>query len=278
MLSRVVLTVSFAIPLSLLTLACSQEGQEGQEGGRAALQSLTPPMAEVVPQELEKHGDVRVDDYYWLRERENPEVIAYLEAENAYTEAVMAHTAELRAKLFEEIKGRIKQTDLSVPFKLDDYFYYTKTEEGKEYPIYARKRGSLEADEEILIDVNAVAEGHGFTSVPRPAMSYDHGIMAFAADTVGRRFYTIRFRDLRSGELLDDDVSGARMKGPATNVSPGACASPARFGRDEKPLSPGPSFPSPRDHPRGRGSKGASSSDSSERERACAPSSPSAWP
>jgi len=202
-LSRIVLAVSLAIPLSLLTFACSPEGQEG---GRAALQSLTPPMAEVAPQELEKHGDVRVDDYYWLRERENPEVIAYLEAENAYTEAVMAHTKDLQEKLFEEIKGRIKQTDLSVPYKLDDYFYYTKTEEGKEYPIYARKRGSLEADEEILIDVNEVAEGHGFTSVPPPAMSYDHSIMAFATDTVGRRFYNIRFKDLSSGEMLDDEV------------------------------------------------------------------------
>jgi len=206
--SRVILAVSFAIPLSLLTLACSQEGQQG---GRAALQSLTPPMATVAPERLEKHGDVRVDDYYWLRERENPEVIAYLEAENAYTEAVMAHTADLRQKLFEEIKGRIKQTDLSVPYKLDDYFYYSKTEEGKEYPIYARKRGSLEADEEILIDVNEVAEGHGFTSVPRPAMSYDHSIMAFATDTVGRRFYTIRFKNLATGQMLDDQI------GPVTS-------------------------------------------------------------
>jgi oligopeptidase B len=206
-LSRVVLAVSLAIPLSLLTLACSPE--ERQPGG-AALQSLTPPMVKVVPEQLEKHGDVRVDDYYWLRERENPEVIAYLEAENAYTEAVMAHTEDLQEKLVEEIKGRIKQTDLSVPFELDDYFYYTKTEEGKEYPIYARKKGSLEAEEEILIDVNEVAEGHGFTSIPRPAMSYDHSIMAFAADTVGRRFYTIRFRDLDTGEILDDEI------GPAT--------------------------------------------------------------
>ena len=202
-LSRVVLASWLALPSLFVTLACSREVPKG---GGTALQSLTPPVAKVVPERLEKHGDVRVDDYYWLRERENPEVIAYLEAENAYTEAVMAHTADLREKLFEEIKARIKQTDLSVPFRLDDYFYYTKTEEGKEYPIYARKKGSLDADEEILIDVNEVAEGHGFTSVPRPAMSYDHNIMAFAADTVGRRFYTIRFKDLRTGEMLDDEI------------------------------------------------------------------------
>jgi len=187
---------------SSMTLACSRDQQ--MAGGQEEL--MPPPIAQVIPEELEKHGDVRVDNYFWLREREDPEVIAYLEAENEYTAAVMAHTEELREELFEEIKGRIKQTDLSVPFKLDDYFYYTKTEEGKEYPVYARKRGSLDADEEILIDVNEMAEGHGFTSVPRPAISYEQNIMAFAADTVGRRFYTIRFKNLDSGELLDDKI------------------------------------------------------------------------
>jgi oligopeptidase B len=194
--------VRVPLPLSLMTVACSQEqaGQEAQE------ELMPPPTAKIIPFELEKHGDVRVDEYYWLRERENPEVIAYLEAENEYTEAVMAGTKDLREKLFEEIKGRIKQTDLSVPFKLDDYFYYTKTEEGKEYPIYARKKGSLEADEQIMIDVNEVAEGHGFTSVPRPRVSYGQDIMAFAADTVGRRFYTIRFKNLDTGQLLDDKI------------------------------------------------------------------------
>ena len=201
--SRIALAFSLTLPGIVITAACSQE----QQGARQAeLGSLTPPVAEAVPKQLEMHGDVRVDDYFWLRERENHEVIAYLEAENEYTAAVMAHTEELREKLFEEIKGRIKQTDLSVPFKLDDYFYYSKTEEGKEYPIYARKKGSLDADEEILIDVNEVAEGHGFTSVPRPAMSNDQNIMAFATDTVGRRFYTVRFKNLDSGELLDDKI------------------------------------------------------------------------
>jgi oligopeptidase B len=201
MLSRVVLSVFLALPLSLMTVACAQEraSQEAQE-------EPMPPTAKVVPHELELHGDVRVDEYYWLRERENPEVIAYLEAENEYTEAVMAGTKVLREKLFEEIKGRIKQTDLSVPFRLDDYYYYSRTEEGKEYPIYARKQGSLEADEEVLIDVNEVAEGHGFTSVPMPRMSSDHTIMAFATDTVGRRFYTIRFKNLNTGELYEDKI------------------------------------------------------------------------
>jgi oligopeptidase B len=194
-----------------LFLATVAWPQEQQHAGHPNWQSLTPPMARVIPQQLEKHGDVRVDDYYWLRERDNPEVMAYLEAENAYTEAMMAHTAALQRKLFEEIKGRIKQTDLSVPFKRDGYFYYTKTEEGKEYPIYARKWGSLDAEEEILIDVNEVAEGHGFTSVPWPEVSDDHSLMAFATDTVGRRFYTIRFKKLDTGELLDEAI------GPVTS-------------------------------------------------------------
>jgi oligopeptidase B len=160
---------------------------------------LTPPVAKIVPYQLQMHGHVRTDNYYWLRERENPEVIAHLEAENAYTEAVMAHTGELQEALFDEIVGRIKQTDLSVPFFRDGYYYYTRMEEGKEYPVYARKKGSLEAEEEILIDVNELGEGHGFTSVGRPAVSSEGNLIAFAHDTVGRRFYNIRFKNLDTG-------------------------------------------------------------------------------
>lgn len=169
---------------------------------------LTPPVAKIVPYQLQMHGHVRTDNYYWLRERENPEVIAHLEAENAYTEAVMAHTGELQEALFDEIVGRIKQTDLSVPFFRDGYYYYTRMEEGKEYPVYARKKGSLEAEEEILIDVNELGEGHGFTSVGRPAVSSEGNLIAFAHDTVGRRFYNIRFKNLDTGELLEDEIPG----------------------------------------------------------------------
>jgi len=104
-------------------------------------------MVKKIPTKLEKHGHVRVDDYYWLRERENPEVIGYLNEENAYAAKEMAHAREFEEKLFAEIKGRFKQTDLSVPYKRDDYFYYTRYEEGKEYPIYARRRGSLDQPE-----------------------------------------------------------------------------------------------------------------------------------
>ncbi len=167
---------------------------------------VTAPAAKVVPQRLEMHGHVRTDNYYWLRERENPEVIAYLEAENEYTAAMMAHTEALQEKLFEEIVGRIQQTDLSVPTFRDGYYYYTKTEEGKDYPIYARKKGSLEADEEILIDVNELAEGHGYTSVRFPAVTPEGNLIAFAIDTVGRRFYDVHFKNLDSGAILEDEI------------------------------------------------------------------------
>jgi oligopeptidase B len=111
---------------------------------------------------LEKHGHIRVDDYYWLRERDNPDVIRYLNEENQYAAKEMEHTRAFEEKLLEEIIGRIKQTDMSVPYKRDDYYYYTRYEPGKEYPIYARKRGSLEEGEEIMLDANVLAAGHEF--------------------------------------------------------------------------------------------------------------------
>lgn len=168
--------------------------------------NLTPPQAKVLPTKLEKHGHQRIDNYYWLNKRDNPEVLAYLTAENEYAKAAMAHREGLEEALFEEIRGRIKQTDLSVPYKLDDYFYYARFEEGKEYPLYCRKLRTLEADEELMLDVNVLAEGHEYCSVGGLAISFGQGILAYAVDTQGRRIYTIRFKDLGSGELLPDMV------------------------------------------------------------------------
>lgn len=165
-----------------------------------------PPAAKKVPTRLEKHGHIRTDDYFWLKDRDNPEVVKYLEAENAYTDAVMAPTQALQAKLAQEFKNRIKQTDLSVPYKKDGYYYYTRTEEGKEYPIHCRKKGSLTAPEEILLDVNKMAEGHAFFSCGRGEVSSGQDILAYPADTVGRRFYTIRFKNLATGEPLPDEI------------------------------------------------------------------------
>ncbi|HWX76853.1 MAG TPA: S9 family peptidase [Candidatus Acidoferrales bacterium] len=161
-------------------------------------------MVRQIPTRLEKHGCVRLDDYYWLRERDNPEVIAYLNAENEHAEKQMAHTKAFEEKLFEEIKGRFKQTDMSVPYKRDDYFYYTRYEEGKEYPIYARKRGSLERPEEIMLDVNVLAQGHEFFSVGGSAVSSGQDILAYAVDTQGRRVHTTYFKNLENGEMLSD--------------------------------------------------------------------------
>ena len=176
-------------------------------GCKPQRQTATPPNAAVKPVKLEKHGDVREDNYFWLKERENPEVIAYLEAENAYTDTMMGHTEGFQEELFEEIKGRIKQTDLSVPYKRDDYYYYTRVVEGKEYPIYCRKKGSLDAAEEIMIDANALAEGHKFSSVGGVDISSGQDIVSFAQDTLGRRFYSLRFKNLSTGELLPDEIS-----------------------------------------------------------------------
>ena len=157
-----------------------------------------------IPTKLEKHGHVRVDDYYWLRERENPEVIRYLNEENEYAAKEMAHTREFEEKLFEEIKGRFKQTDMSVPYRRDHYYYYTRYEQGKEYPIHARKRGSLDQSEEIMLDANVLAEGHEFFSIGGSAVSSGHDILAYAVDTQGRRIHTAYLKNLTTGEMLPD--------------------------------------------------------------------------
>ncbi len=161
-------------------------------------------MVKKIPTKLEKHGHVRVDNYYWLRERENPEVIKHLTEENDYAAKEMAHTRALEERLFAEIKGRFKQTDMSVPYKREDYFYYTRYEEGKEYPVYARKRDSLDAPEEIMLNANTLAEGHEFFSIGGSAVSAGQDILAYAVDTQGRRIYTAYLKDLTTGEMLPD--------------------------------------------------------------------------
>ncbi len=165
-----------------------------------------PPVAEIIPKELTIHGDTRVDNYYWLNQRENPKVIEYLEAENAYKDAVMKHTEPLQKKLYDEIIGRIKQTDMSVPYKDNGYYYYTRYEEGGEYPIYCRKKETLEADEEILLNVNEMAKGYDYYSVAGHSVSTNNKLIAFGVDTVSRRKYTIYFKDLTTGELLPDQI------------------------------------------------------------------------
>lgn len=171
---------------------------------------MNAPIAKKVPFEITTHGDTRIDNYYWLRDmdRKDPEIIAHLEAENAYTKQELAHTENLQNKLFDELKGRIKQTDESVPYLYDGYYYYTRFEEGKEYPIYCRKLGSLSAEEEIMLEVNQMAEGFSYYQVAATSISNNNQLLAFSEDTLSRRIYTIRFKDLRTGEYLEDAIEG----------------------------------------------------------------------
>ena len=169
-------------------------------------QNPTPPVAEIIPHQTTIHGDTLVDNYYWLRERDNPAVVAYLEAENAYTDAMTGHIQALQETLYQEMVGRIKETDEQVPDQIDDYFYYSRTEEGREYPIYCRKRGSLSASEEIMFDQNELAADHAYCRLGVKTVSPNHRYLAFSVDTDGSESYTLHIKDLDTGQLLPDEI------------------------------------------------------------------------
>ena len=171
--------------------------------------STGPPVADKRPVELALHGDIRIDDYFWLNERDNPEVIAYLDAENAYTDSVLAETSGLKQRLVDEMTARIKQKDVSAPYRHGDYFYYRRYEENKEYPIYCRRKGSMDADEEVLLDVNEEAGDAPYYSVRGFKVSPDHTLAAYGVDNVGRRFYDLHFIDLETGAKLPDVIESA---------------------------------------------------------------------
>ena len=167
---------------------------------------IKAPKAKKIAKALSIHGDTRIDNYYWLNDKEDQNVIDYLNAENAYREGVMAHTTDFQASLFKEIVGRIKQTDMSVPYKKDGYFYFTRYEEGKEYPIHARKKETLEAQEEIMLNVNELAKDFDYYAVGGTSVSTNNQLLAFGEDTVSRRIYTLRFKNLATGEYLTDRI------------------------------------------------------------------------
>ena len=167
-----------------------------------------PPVAPQRPEVLEAHADRRVDPYYWLRDKENPEVIAYLEAENAYADAVMADTAELRDRLYREIVGRVQETDYSAPTFYKGWWSYTRTVEGLDYEIYCRKRGSMEAPEEVILDANELAKGHEYFELGYVERSPDENLVAYAVDTDGSELHELRFRELAAGRDLDDVLRG----------------------------------------------------------------------
>ncbi|WP_162523753.1 S9 family peptidase [Flavobacterium sp. LMO8] len=163
---------------------------------------IQPPVAKIVPKTLEKHGDKRIDNYYWLNERENPEVIDYLNKENEYYQKSTAHTKQFQDELFLEMKARIKEDDSSVPYLYNGYYYITRFEKGKDYPIYSRKKGSLEAKEEIMFDCNEMAKGHAYFNLSGLNISEDNKWVAFGVDLVSRRQYTIQIKNLETGEIL----------------------------------------------------------------------------
>lgn len=164
----------------------------------------TPPIAEKRPKTLTLHGHERIDNYYWLREKESPDVLAYLEAENAYVKAQTAHLEDLTETIYQEMVGRIQETDSTVPFKLGDFFYYSRTVEGLQYRIHCRKHGSLDAPEQILLDENKLAEGEEYFKVGDLEMSPDQSLMAYSVDTEGGEVYTIKVQNVASGEMIDE--------------------------------------------------------------------------
>ena len=177
-----------------------------------------PPRAPRRPTDLTAHGDTRVDDWYWLRERDDPDVVAYLDAENKWTEQATGHTAALQKKLFEEIKGRIQETDVSAPVAYGGWWYYTRTVEGSQYGVHCRRRmrageTAVEAradstHEEIVLDENALAEGHDYFSLGALQLSPDHTLVAYSTDTEGDEVYTLRVRDLTTGADRVDEIPG----------------------------------------------------------------------
>jgi oligopeptidase B len=167
---------------------------------------MNTPVAKKIPKKLIAHGHTRIDNYFWLNKRENPEVIKYLEEENAYTKKVLKPTEKFQKDLFNEMKSRIKETDQSVPYKENGYFYYTRYEKGKEYPIYCRKKNSLEAKEEIMLNVNEMAKGYEYYQIGGLSVSFDNKLLAFGVDTVSRRNYTIYIKNLETSEIYKDKL------------------------------------------------------------------------
>jgi len=167
---------------------------------------IVPPVAKIIPKTLTKHKDKRIDNYYWLKDRENPEVIDYLNKENNYYQEMTAETKNFQAELFEEMKGRIKEDDASVPYLYNGYYYITRFEKGQDYPIYSRKKGSLTSEEEILFNCNELAQGHSYFQLGGLSVSPNNKLAIFSTDTVGRRIYTIQFKNLETGKILSDKM------------------------------------------------------------------------
>ena len=190
-----------ALPLALVLQAAPLMAQN------ASVVNTTPaPTAKKMPKETKIHGETIVDNYFWLREKTNPEVISYLESENTHTASVMKPTEAFQEALYKELLGRIKQTDVQVPVRDNGYLYYSRTVEGQQYPIFARRKGSMTAPEEITLDLNELAKGHPYTGLGSYAVSDDANLLAYSIDHDGHRDYTLHIKDLRTGKNLSDDI------------------------------------------------------------------------
>lgn len=193
----------FTFLLLTCTLSIAGAANAQSNGGAGSLQ---PPMAEKKTKTTKIHGETLVDEYFWLREKTNPAVLAHLQAEDQYTEAAMKPTAALQEKLYNEMISHIKETDVQVPYRSGNHFYYTRTEKGKQYPIFCRKKGSLEAAEEIVLDMNELAQGQKFMSVGLFVPTDDGNLLAYSTDNTGYRQYVLHIKDLRTGKLLSERV------------------------------------------------------------------------
>ena len=167
---------------------------------------MNTPVANKIPKKLIKHNHERIDNYYWLNDREDKEVIAYLNAENTYTKSILEYTEDLQKELFEEITSKIVKDEASVPYKINGYWYYTRYEEGKDYPFYCRKKESIENEEIILLNVNELAEGHAYYTVGGLSISPDNKMLCFGVDSVSRRIYTLHFKNLETNEILSETI------------------------------------------------------------------------
>ena len=206
---------NWMIILSLAVVSCSQKAEKSP----ATWPEAQAPVADIKPHNRIIHGDTVVDNYYWLNDffKKGPDsanVVKYLEAENAYTKEMMAGTEDFQQQLFEEMKSRIKEKDESVPYFYNGYYYYNRTEEGKQYYKYCRKKGSLDAPEEILLDVDKMAEGKPYYAIGGASVSPDNKLLVFGVDEVSRREYVLHIKNLETGEIYADRIT--RTSGGAT--------------------------------------------------------------
>ena len=196
------IAISTLTSILILTLILSTQSCQQKDNNQ-----MNPPIAKKIPAKFTEHGNTRIDNYYWLNQREDPEVIAYLNAENKYTEEILQSTESLQKKIYDEIVGRIKQTDMSVPFQVKGYEYYTRFEEKKEYPVYCRKSLKAgEGKEEIMLNGNEMAEGHSYFEIGGWEVSSNNHLLAYGIDTVSRRKYTIYFKNLETGEVYPESI------------------------------------------------------------------------